>query len=483
MNMLKNNENKFSNNHVGDFEISSIEKSQFHYSFYPKPSLNSHKKQVDIFEKLEKEFTFLDAKSLKNEVHFQNAFKTPIQRWYPYREGYSQKLVNTFINRLDVKGLVFDPFSGSGTTMLSARNNNLKSYGIDVNPISVLVSRSENEIYIKSDIIEIEKTITNIKHINKSKLIYTTPFNLAEKTFNNEILQSLLQLKENLANIENEKIRNLAFVSWLSIIESVSNFKKEGNGIKYKNRKRTTNGYINIPKEIWEKQVFPLDKFNFVKDKLLEKLQMMLYDIKNNYGSIDEKPIIIENNCLLFDNLFDEDIEFTFFSPPYCNSFDYFEIHKVELWLGDFINSKAQMRILKNKGFRSNMNSLNNKYINYKNDDLETLIHLFDPNKLWSKRIPDVVRGYFDDFNTLLKKLFKQTADSGHVGIVVGNSAYSSVIIPTDVIVANIAKEVGFVVENIYITRHLTTSSQQKKDLDPLKNYLRESIILLKKRK
>jgi hypothetical protein len=106
---------------------------------------------------------------------------------------------------------------------------------------------------------------------------------------------------------------------------------------------------------------------------------------------------------------------------------------------------------------------------------------MFDKSNLWSSKIPAVVRGYFDDTHTLLKKLYNQTQKGGYVGSVIGNSAYSSVIIPSDILTAQIAKEIGFTVENIFITRHLTTSSQQKKQLEPLKEYLRESIVLLKK--
>ena len=57
----------------------------------------------------------------------------------------------------------------------------------------------------------------------------------------------------------------------------------------------------------------------------------------------------------------------------------------------------------------------------------------------------------------------------------------NNIIIPTDVLIARIAEEIGFSVETIHITRHLTTSSQQKKELKPLKDYLRESIVLLRK--
>jgi hypothetical protein len=100
---------------------------------------------------------------------------------------------------------------------------------------------------------------------------------------------------------------------------------------------------------------------------------------------------------------------------------------------------------------------------------------------LWNEKIPVVVRGYFDDMRTLLAKLHRQTLRHGFVGIVIGNSAYSGVIIPTDSLTAQIAREVGFTVKNVFVTRHLTTSSQQKQELEPLRYYLRESILVLQK--
>ena len=308
-----------------------------------------------------------------------------------------------------------------------------------------------------------------------------TSFELSEKVFNREILQTLLHLKEKIKQIYNRKIQKLFLVAWLSIIEQVSNVKKEGNGIKYKNRKRTKKGYISIDKEVWENNNFPKDKRKYVLSIFKNKINIIKTDIEKNYGLIEKKPKIFKGDCTQFNNFFDDDLELTFFSPPYCNSFDYFEIHKVELWLGDFVKNRKEFRELKNKGFRSNTNALNGKLINYTNPYIENLISLFNSDKLWNKKIPNVVRGYFDDMYQLLTKLFIQTQKNGYVAIVVGNSAYSGVIIPTDAIIAEFAQEIGFSLENILVTRHLTTSSQQKTALSDLKQYLRESIIILKK--
>lgn len=438
-------------------------------------------KQKEILVKIQKDISLSYNDDLSKLVHFQEAINLPVQRWYPYREGYSIELVNYFINRLDITGLVFDPFSGSGTTLLASRLRQLKSIGCDVNPISVKVAQAENEVYLQSDIEELNRVLNELEKIDCDDKVYNTNFELKDKVFNKDILNALLQLKEFILNIENNKINNLFFIEWLSIIESVSNIKKEGNGIKYKNRRRTSSGYINIDKSIWESENFPEDKFNYVKNKLLDKLYLVKEDLNNNYGSCKYKPKIYWDSCLNMDKFIDDKIEFTFFSPPYCNCFDYFEIHKVELWLGDFVQNREEFRKFRSTGLRSNTNSLKGKKINYINKELEELINLFDIKKLWNKKIPEVVRGYFDDMFTLLTSIYNKTQKGGYVGIVVGNSAYSGVVIPTDILIAKISKEIGYKVEDVIVTRHLTTSSQQKAKLEELKEYLRESVILLRK--
>jgi len=464
-----------------DFEITIVSEPSGTLPLFETSVSENQKEQLKIFNSLENNIPFVNAISFSNQVHFQNAYLTPIQRWFPYREGYSTKLANAFIKELNITGNVFDPFCGSGTTLLASRQNNLNSFGIDVNPISVLVAKVENEKYSNTDIGTFEKEFEQLKKISKSNEVFQTSFELADKVFNKEILQTLLQYKNEIKNILNTKIQNIFFVAWLAIIEGVSNIKKEGNGIKYKNRKRTANGYINIEKDAWEKRVYPEDKFNYVKTKLERHLEIILFDIKNDLGNGDKQPNIFKGSCLEFDKLFSDPIQFTFFSPPYCNCFDYFEIHKVDLWLGEFVKNKEEFKTLRNTGFRSNTNSLNHKPILYKNEHLENLISLFNSEKLWNIKIPNVVRGYFDDTHSLLNKLYLQTTKGGYVGIVVGNSAYSGVIIPADVLIAEVAKEIGFKVKNVFVTRHLTTSSQQKQELEFLKNYLRESIVLLEK--
>ena len=419
--------------------------------------------------------------SYERLVHFQDAYKTPVQRWYPYREGYSTELVASFISKLNIKGHILDPFSGSGTTLLAARQLGLDSTGIEVNPISVMVSECENEVYTDSDLNALAKFIERLSLLKESDVLLTSSYSLSSKMFNEVILSALLQIKNAIGEERNSKVKRIAFISWLATIEDVSDVKKEGNGLKYRYRKRTKNGYIDIPKSEWENIHYPGDRFLLVKNKIIDKLKTVQEDIQKNYGIVNNKPEILNGDCLLLDKLTSKQFELTFFSPPYCNCFDYFEIHKVELWLGGFVNSQKDVKSLRETGFRSNTNALITKPIQYKNLQLEKLVSLFDEKRLWSPKIPQVVRGYFDDLHTLLCSLYKHTVTGGYVGVVIGNSAYSGIIIPSDLLTAAIGKDVGFKVDNIFVARHLTTSSQQKTELEPLKDYLRESIVLLKK--
>ena len=115
------------------------------------------------------------------------------------------------------------------------------------------------------------------------------------------------------------------------------------------------------------------------------------------------------------------------------------------------------------------------------NASVSHLTAIIETKKLWSKKIPTVIAGYFDDMELLLENLFLKTKNGGRVAIVVGNSAYAGIVIPSDLLIAEIGKKVGFEVEKIIVTRHLTTSSQQRKYLLDVMEFMRESIIILRK--
>ena len=164
-----------SKTYFDDFEVENIvAEPSINYGLFQIEIQDAQAEQLKIFNKLETGLPLVNGSSFGSQVHFQKAYQTPVQRWFPYREGYSTQLVNAFIKELKITGNVFDPFSGSGTTLLASRQNNLNSFGIDVNPISVLVARVENEKYNSIEIQNLKSEIEKLKSISRSNEVFQT---------------------------------------------------------------------------------------------------------------------------------------------------------------------------------------------------------------------------------------------------------------------------------------------------------------------
>ena len=73
---------------------------------------------------------------------FVDNLKLPIHRWFRYSAGFSAKWVESVLK--DKKSLnVFDPFAGSGTTMLAADAMGVPSVGTESHPFVKRVANAK----------------------------------------------------------------------------------------------------------------------------------------------------------------------------------------------------------------------------------------------------------------------------------------------------------------------------------------------------
>ena len=78
----------------------------------------------------------------------------PLHSLCSYLGAFPPSLANYFIKYFtDENDLVFDPFSGRGTTILESRILNRKSFGSDLNPIALALSKAKSHSLKKKDII------------------------------------------------------------------------------------------------------------------------------------------------------------------------------------------------------------------------------------------------------------------------------------------------------------------------------------------
>jgi hypothetical protein len=433
---------------------------------------------IAILRQINQTVDFRQRSDLASFVNWKGNAAAPIHRWLRYREAYSPHL----ITKLSLGDRILDPFCGCGSILIGAAERGFTSAGIDINPLAVFATRVKLTPLSRTQLTIIRTFVDRIALRMKSKALWPVPaLSIASKVFEPEILETLLRLRSLIeSDFSADKCgRDFLHLAWVAILEAVGSYFKEGNGIKYRNKKRLKTGYIRRLEGKWQYERFGRDQKQFVLDIFCSQVRLMLGDARYWRKGRWRDQEAIEGNVLEMDKLLaNRTFNSIVFSPPYANRFDYFESMKVELWFGGFVDSYESIGRFRKASLRSHLGADLNRSYNQVNA-LEGLIKLMDSDaSSWRMGVPELLRGYFDDMRVTLKHC-KALLDDGKCYIVVGNSAFAGVIIPTDVILANLALDCGFKKAEILVARHLTVAPQQRSQLSHLQENMRESVVVL----
>lgn len=415
----------------------------------------------NTYKELDEQFNLRKDYSYEYLVNFSQIKDAPIHRWFYYQEGYSPYLVENILKYLGLTTkeiFVFDPFAGSGTTLLASKHLGKKSIGFEINPFSAFMIRGKTQNYTRAELEKVREFKTPpYKQI--PKLYDKYELKIIHNLFDRQKLEKIELLKQRIGRVQDKKIKDLLHIALLCILEDVSNYRKGGNGLK---RKRV------------HKNLDPFIEFK-------NKLSQILEDLSRE--SRGPEPKVINDSCLNMSKYNIKDVGISVFSPPYANCFDPFEVYKIELWLGEFVSSYADLRIRRKAALTSNLNADIKKEIGktHRTALLSDIIEYLSTRTLWDKRIPKMLDTYFFDMYLLLKMLAGATKPGGFCVIVVGNSSYGNLAIPTDVLLAQMGEKAGFRTKEIIEARKNETSSQQHAKLGNLVEYIRESLVVLQK--
>lgn len=446
--------------------VLQIYQAQFH----------SSEECVNTIAEMEQRFKYTDEiEYFANLVNFSTAKKVPYQRWVRYREGYSTALVEELLRRANIEAethFVADPMVGSGSTIVAAKQKGFDAFGVDVNPFCKVIVDAKMLQPTKTAMECIEWFLGDLGSLEYPASKIDIP--LAEY-FPETNLQALVALKHKILNIGNAEARDILLACWYFIIEDCSNRKKDGNGLATR------------PSPVTD-----------VVGHFVHTMRELISDYTNHPFDGDAASAIFTGSACDFASYSSKfalqtggkKLGAIIFSPPYANSFDYFESYKMELLFGQLL-SPEDYQIHKKQQIR-NYRICYGKELHSEYPVVEMLcneIRTEIPKKeaRTGKRdgrtrlMPNMLCGYFCDMGKVLEQLYAALDAGGNCYIVVDQSAYVGVIIPTDVILADIAEKCGFKVEEIVVCRKANTSGQQLKAYPYLGTTLRESIICLKK--
>lgn len=453
--------------------LDSIEK----YGIY-----KDEKLKKAIYE-LEKKYKIVNEIDYFNQlVNFSQNNNIPYHGWFKYREGYSFTLISELIRRSQISKneFVFDPFCGSGTTVVEAALKGYSGCGIDINPMSAFISEIKCRSYSDDELNELfmlkDYFINNYPN-KETSVNYLEKYGEVKKFFSEENYSNLLRIRElidTLLSLKGKKIFEFFLCAYVSIIEDVSDRKRDGNGLKTQK-----------------------SKVDNVLDVYLEKIALMLDDISNNrievgvnakleFGNAMELSKIVRK----YEAISNKELGAIMYSPPYANSFDYFESYKMEIILADYASNMKGISSYRKQAVESfiGRNEKREKardLIDWMAEEIELAIPekeiLTGKRDSRTRKVPKMIRGYFTDMEKVISESSEVLKSGKKCYIVVDQSAYLGRIVPTDLFFAAIAEDYNFRVSEIIICRAAKTSGQQIQKYPYLRNSLRESIVVLEK--
>lgn len=372
--------------------------------------------------------TFLiKASGISSSTH--GIFKYPckfiphIPRWF----------IKNYASENTTKYGVLDPFMGSGTTLVEASLLGYPSYGVDIDPLSKLLSRVKTTPLSSKDFSVLSNFISNYQLVikkpdqfkTKSK-DYIPDRDLINYWFSESDINDLALIRflihDNFNQFKNKKIKSFLEIVLASIIRKVS---KADN--------QSPKPYIST--KIKKDLVVVFDEFLKNLLKYIEAIK----DFSNNHKSGVE---IIGFDARKIDtkSLNTGKVSLAMTSPPYINAFDYVRSLKLEnFWLDGFDKKKLD-ELYDHQIGSEKVKTLNEipVYGLKELDEVLSKIYSLDKKRAW------VTFKYFQAMKENLESVYGCLRSGGFYCVVVGNSRIRGFEVDTASILLKIAKEVGY---------------------------------------
>lgn len=406
--------------------------------------------------------------------NFSANMEKPRHRWYEFKEGFSSTLVERAIRetKIDSRSACFtvlDPFSGSGTSPLTALQSGCNAVGYEVNPFMSFVGKTKCQQCAKTTdnyTKELDYILGQRPFRLKSPLEGVSTFTGSEEKgkwlFNLDVLRTYEALYQHISHSED---RDFFLLALIASTMQCCNAKKDGKCLRYlKDWKVLNYTGANL------RETFKKNALRMISDLERSPLSKGTRDIKQG----DTRKLLQTSEC--------ESADLIIFSPPYLNSFDYSDIYRPELFLGKFIKDNNELMQLRKKTLRSHVQCKWDSKDSSTSPWVTGIVQKLNDKQdtLWNINIPQMVSSYFYDMEEVLKQSYRIAKRNSQLWFVVSTSAYSGVEIPVDLILADIATAQGWELDSVNALRKLRTSSQCINE-NQQKVRLRESLIICRK--
>jgi len=468
-----NNMSQFSmSSNSNSFIIETDDLSETAYSFLTEDQRNKYY-PVELTK-----YNHLHVKddSFRNLVTFSKNKNAPIHNWYSFTQGYSEEIVIKILNEMgySLDSIVYDPFCGSGTTLLAAKKMNLDCYGADISPLMTWVSGIKTfpwNIHELSELISLVEKIEVEETTNYNDILF---YNYMKNAYSHSILNQILFIRNWISDLKiSIHLKNFLFMGLIGILEDISYIRKHGSHYRFLNKSNN----IGVNKL----NVTLIDENTDVKEVFIRKLSRMVNDVKLSQKLYNNTRCKIFNIDTRYNSPNDIKADIVITSPPYLNRNNYFAQQKAEISVLSIIKDMDTYKSLVQRSFCSHIEADLPKQIKSSIPEVNIILDAVIKQESNNAKIPNMIAGYFDDLNMFLSNLKNNLKSESKLSIVVANSRWNGVVIPVDHLLALIAERQGYKIEKIIIARMKGNSPQQMSKYGKIP--VRESIVFLSYKK
>ena len=411
----------------------------------------------------------------RKAVSYQGNREMPGLRWMKYKEAFSRRLVERFIDEHEPTS-VLDPFAGIGTTPLVAVGKGKSATGIEIMPVGVLagtgIAHASNGVSKTKLEAAGKDLIAHVVSEEPPPIEHAFPHvSITEAAFPEPTEAAIARARQFISNTPDPAIRTLLNLACMTILEDVSYTRKDGQYLRWDYRAgRALRARVDKGPILSFHRALGVRLFEMVQD---------IDILKQEYGGA--YPNFMTGSCLeLLRDIPDAQFDMVITSPPYANRYDYTRTYALELaWLGydqdGFSDLRQQLlsATVENKAklawlqqvYDENPSPLNDSLDMFQNQEAvhEVLAILREHvDELSNRHVIRLLEGYFQEMAIVVAELSRVTRPGGTVIMVNDNVQYHGEEVPVDLILSDFAEQSGFVCENIWmLPRGKGNSSQQ----------------------
>lgn len=411
-------------------------------------------------------------------VSFQANKGRAVYRWFKYKEAFSAGLVEHLLRACRVSsGALLDPFAGIGTALFAAGALGMRGEGIELLPIGQRVISTKQLIDWQiqpHDVERLAKWAAERPWEQHGASLAINELRITKGAYPTATAEAMGRY---LAALEGEdgRVRAILIFALLCVLEVVSYTRKDGQYLRWDYRSGRRQG-----KKIFDKgEILPFRK------AICDKLGEIVEDLRAAEAPEDlfkavrtQADIQLHSgSCLeVLPRLPSDTYDCIMTSPPYCNRYDYTRTYALELAMlgvGEMELAKLRQAMLsctvENRA--KDIPAINPAWGRAvaaadRQPLLQRILAYLDGQRkldlLNNNGIPRMVRGYFYEMACVICECARVLKPHAPLIMVNDNVRYAGAAISVDIILSELARELGFDVERILVLPNDKGNSSQQ---------------------